>query len=248
MIKLLHGECNICLACQNRCVSCNHFVPLQSPFMVDPDAFKRDLEMAARVMHFDVFNLVGGEPTLHPRVVDLLRMVKAAGIADRREITSNGQSCKRWPDELYQELDDLIITPYKLLPDERELITSKSERYNVRLEWHWVGFTYAAYRKGDSRRGDMLYRDCWYAANRNVIDNGYFYRCCIGRFIPQLLLGLPREDDAIALDGLTEERLRAFLSRRETPSGCNVCGSNRAPSCGWSEQPDREKWLAESLA
>lgn len=249
MLNLPHGESNITLACQNRCVSCNHFVPLQKPWFVEPADVARDLAMATKVMHFGIYNTVGGEPTLHPRIVDILRIIRESGITNRVEITTNGQHSERWPEELYASIDDLIVTPYKLTAEERQRITEGCKRHKVRLEWHQCAiFTYAGYKqpRPEGVTWDM-YRNCWYAANRNVIDGGYFYRCCIGRFIPEVLLGLPREDDAIALDGLTEAGLRAFLNQPRIPKGCYVCGSNCAPSLPWHEQPDRERWLDESL-
>jgi cyclic pyranopterin phosphate synthase len=248
MITLPHGETNCTLACQNRCVSCNHFIPLQDPWFADPGVIMHDLSTAAKLVHFRVYNLVGGEPTLHPQVVEIARIVRQSGITDRVEITSNGQSCARWPDALYQAIDDLIITPYKLTGEQRALIIDKCAEHGVSLQWHPVIFTYAGYKQADPARGAALYRSCWYKANRNVIDVGYFYRCCIGRFIPELLQSADRNVEAIALEGLTEDKLTAYLRQPETPEMCFVCGANCAPQLAWREQADRGKWMEESLA
>lgn len=246
MVTFPHGETNVTLVCQNRCVSCNHFIPIQKPWYIDPVDLARDLNAAAKVMHFEIYNLVGGEPTLHPQIVELLQIVKASGIADRREITSNGQLCERWPDAFYQNLDDLIVTPYKLTGNQIALITQKCLAFGVRLEWHPVIFTQAIYRDASTERGRALYRDCWYRRNRNVIDGGYFHLCCIGRFIPELFQGKEQSAEAIALDGLTEETLMSFINRAETPAMCNVCASNQGAVIQWRETR-RENWLEESL-
>jgi cyclic pyranopterin phosphate synthase len=249
MITLPHGETNVTLACQNRCVSCNHFVPLQDPWFADVGVIMRDLTMAAKLMHFRVYNLVGGEPTLHPRIVEIAHCVRGSGICDRVEITSNGQSCARWADALYQAIDDLIITPYKLTDEQRALIIDKCADHDVSLQWHPVIFTYAAYKRTHSAGvAANMYRSCWYKANRNVIDEGYFHRCCIGRFIPELLQGEDRNAEAISLEGLTEDKLTAYLRQPETPEMCFVCGANCAPQLAWREQADRGKWMEESLA
>jgi cyclic pyranopterin phosphate synthase len=247
MITLPHGETNVTLACQNRCVSCNHFIPLQDPWFADPDVVKRDLEAAAKIMHFQVYNLVGGEPTLHPQIVEIARIVRQSGITDRIEITSNGQSCRRWPDALYQSIDDLIITPYKIGAYEIALIIDKCAEHGVSLQWHPVIFTYAAYQQPNSERGAVLYQSCWYKRNRNVIDVGYFHRCCIGRFLPELLQGQARNAEAIPLEGLTEAALLAFINQPETPEMCNVCGANCAPRVSWAEESDPTRWKERSL-
>jgi len=247
MITLPHGESNVTLACQNRCVSCNHFVAAQRPWMADPAVIARDLEMAAKVMHFRVYNMVGGEPSLHPQVVEIARLIRASGICDRVEMTSNGQSCERWDDNLYAALDDLIVTPYKLTDAQRSLIIDKCAEYGVALQWHPVIFTYAGYKQADRARGEALYRHCWYKRNRNVIDAGYFYRCCIGRFIPELLQGREQTYGALPLEGLTEQRLRAYLDEPTAPEMCDVCGSNCAPALPWREERDPAKWMEASL-
>jgi hypothetical protein len=247
MVIFPHGETNITIACQNRCISCNHFVPLQKPWFIDPEIVRRDLAMASKLMRFGVYNMVGGEPTLHPRIVEIAKIIRDSGITDRIEITSNGQGCKRWKDELYQSIDDLIVTPYKIGSEEKNLITEKCAEFGVSLLWHPVIFTYAGYKQADPERGAALYRSCWYRANRVVIDDGYFHRCCIGRFIPELLQGKDRNAEAIALDGLTEAALIAFLNQPETPEMCNVCGCNNASRVAWGEEDDPEMWKEFSL-
>jgi hypothetical protein len=247
MVTFPHGETNVTLACQNKCVSCNHFIPIQDPWFIDPTDFARDLSMAAQVMHFQVFNLVGGEPTLHPRLMDLIRIVRESGISDSIEITTNGQAYRRWPDEMYQEIDELIVTPYKLNKSELDLIADKCFLFGTRFQTHPVIFTWAAYRDPHSpERAAALYKSCWYAANRNVIDEGYFHRCCIGRFIPSLLQGRDKNADALPLEGLTEDRLLAFMRQAETPEMCNVCASNCGAQITWREI-GRENWREVSL-
>lgn len=247
MITFPHGETNVTLACQNRCVSCNHFIPAQKPWFCDPAVVERDLNAAAKMMHFDVYNLVGGEPMLHPAVVDLMRIVKASGITNRMEITSNGQAARKMPDEFWSELDDLIVTPYKLNEDDKAFIADKCQRFGVYLQWHPVIFTWAAYkRENEPQRAHELYRHCWYNVNRHVIDEGYFYRCCTAPFIPSVLMGLPKETDGIALEGLTEDGLREYMNQVETPKSCYRCASNCGAQIPWRET-SRENWLDESL-
>jgi hypothetical protein len=248
MIHLPHGETNITLACQNKCVSCNHFIPLQAPWFADPAVIERDLNTAAKVMHFGVYNTVGGEPTLHPRLVEILSIIRQSGIANRIEITTNGQNSDRWSDEIFRSIDSMIVTPYKLTDAERAHIIDQCETYGVSLQFHPVIFTQAAYKwKHPKDIAAQLYRHCWYAANRNVIDEGYFYRCCIGRFIPEVLLKQDRHVSGLALDCISEDTLRAYMTQSETPIECTVCASNCGERILWREQPDREAWLEESL-
>lgn len=251
MINFLHGESNICFVCQNSCVSCNHFAPIRESWYALPADIDCDLNLAARVMHFKQYALIGGEPTLHPKLLEIIDIIRRSGITDRIQLATNGQNSERWSDELYAAIDDLQCAPYKLSEAEQFYLMEKCSKFDVLLQWQpSTIFNYAAYKQPHStERATELYQVCWYREFRQVIDSGYFYRCCVGRHIPEVLLGLPREDDAIALEGLTEEKLLAYLAQTETPRACYVCGAcNQAPEFAWHEQPDRAKWLEESLA
>jgi cyclic pyranopterin phosphate synthase len=247
MVIFPHGETNVTLVCQNKCISCNHFIPVQAAWYCDPEIVERDLALAAKVMHFDIYNLVGGEPTLHPELMRLIRIIRASGITNRIEITSNGQAYKKWPDEMYQEIDDMIITPYKLMQEDIDAIYAKCAQHNVRFEVHPVIFTWAAYKKAhDAQTAHNIYKQCWYNVNRHVIDEGYFYRCCTSPFIPSVLLGLPKSFDGIELAGLTEDKLTAYMSQDEPPASCTVCASNLGARIPWGET-NKEQWIDESL-
>lgn len=247
MITRPHGETNITLACQNRCVACNHFVPVQDPWFIEPEDLKRDLAMASKIVHFERYNLVGGEPMLHPKLMELLHILKDSGIADTLEITSNGQAIERMPDEFFTVLDELIITPYKLSAELIDYIKRKCAEAGLALQWHPVIFTEVAYgNKANEPDAYNRYKRCWYNVNRHVIDGGYFYRCCTAPFIPSVLLGMAKERDGIKLEGLTEAGLTAYLDQQETPESCYVCASNCGRQLPWRETT-KDRWLAESI-
>jgi len=247
MITRPHGETNITLACQNKCVACNHFIPVQRTWFIEPEDLKRDLEIAAKIVHFERYNLVGGEPMLHPRLMELLHILKDSGIADTIEITSNGQAIESMPDEFFQILDELILTPYKMTSEQIQYTKDKCAEFGLALQWHPVIFTEVAYaRKASQIDAFHRYKACWYNVNRHVIDGGYFYRCCTAPFIPVLMLGLEKEHDGIPLDGLTEEQLDEYLNQSITPEACYVCASNCGRQLPWREV-SRENWFKESI-
>lgn len=250
MVNLDRLDVDITTACQNNCIACSHLTPLQAPWKADPATVERDLANAARVCHFESCTIVGGEPTLNPQAVDFLKIIRASGIADRVLVTTNGQNSERWPDALYQEADHIVITPYKLSEDERNHISRKCKEFGTTLEWHWVGFQTYVYRKPEPARGARLWRHCWYRDHRQSIYEGYLYRCCAALWIPGTLLGLPRETDAIALDGVTEEQFAAWFKREEVLASCAVCASNQGTPIGWRELPKsatKQEWLDASL-
>lgn len=248
MIFFPQLETNITTYCQNRCVSCNHIIPLvEKPQHLDPSVIERDLTAMAKICHARDYSLVGGEPTSHPQIMDIISIVKRSGIATSLVMYTNGQSLRHLPDAFYQELDRLIVTPYKLHQEDVIYISEKCATYGLPLEWHSTNFTRSFYKQRHNiEYATALYRSCWFRFNRNVIDNGHFYRCCTSPFIPFYLLGQTHEADGLPIDGITEERLNAYINQAETPEICYVCGSNNSQAIGWRETT-REKWLEESL-
>lgn len=246
MINLERCDTNITTACQNKCLGCNHLIPLQAPWYADVGTVERDVNNAAKVMHFRTYTIVGGEPTLHPQAVEFLNVIRKSGVTDRVLITTNGQNADRWPDALFRAADHIIVTPYKLTDGEKVAIAERCREFGVSLEWHWVGFRYMGFKNEDEERAQRFWDGCWYKSNRYTIDEGYFYRCCMARWFPQYILGLPRETDAIALEGLGEEQLSAFMGGPRIRS-CLICASNAGSDMGWQEQPDKTRWLQESL-
>ena len=246
MITRPHGETNVTLACQNSCVGCNHLLPMQKPWFIDPLMLYRDLTAMAKIVHFDRYNLVGGEPTLHPEILTLLNIARQSGIADTLEITTNGQAYRNWSDELYQKIDELIVTPYKLTQMDLDIIADKCRQHDTLFQVHPVIFTECAFKeKSPQDIAQGRFNACWYNINRHVIDGGYFYRCCTAPFIPSVLLGLPKEHDGIAIEGLTEQALADYLCTREVPASCFVCASNMGNRIEWRE--NRDNWLNESV-
>ncbi len=244
MIYFPHLETNITNYCQNRCVSCNHLTPIATKRAhLDPAIIERDLAMASPLMHGGDFTLVGGEPTLHPQIMDIIRIVKASGIADGMVVYTNGQSMRHLTDDFYKEIDLLIVTPYKLGGEDRAFITGKCEKYGTALQWHTTEFTQSFHKTRHSdEEAAEIYRTCWFRHNRRVIEDGYFYRCCLSPFIPTLTGG---KHDGLPLEGMTDARLLDYLNE-PVPDICYICGSNIGVPIGWREC-SREDWLKESV-
>src|SRR6478672_8176845 len=76
--------------CNLSCRSCTHVSPAVPKHSVDPAELARDLAVMARHYHVRVARIMGGEPLLHPRLVEILRIVRGCGMSDRIRIVTNG--------------------------------------------------------------------------------------------------------------------------------------------------------------
>src|SRR6185312_1690459 len=103
--ELAHGriqtwslETHLVDHCNLRCASCCQLSPHQPERFLEPEVLARDLERAAAVLQPRVFKFTGGEPTLHPRIVECLRVARASGISQRLQVTTNGTRLLELPD------------------------------------------------------------------------------------------------------------------------------------------------------
>jgi len=268
MIRLVHLETNVTSACQNSCNSCNHFVivqrPLGKPFMLDPAAMARDLRNLSRICRVDKYGMLGGEPTLHPRLPELIEIAAESQIANEIEVWTNGQRLAEYlyrhgPDELSTPFwrapfDALVVTAYpgKLtdaqIGDLEQACRYVGKRFELKDERNHPNFTQLL--KKEPGRAQETFDFCWFKTFSRVIDNGYFYLCCCGPYIPKLLLGQPEGTDGLKIDEHTsEEDLLNFLNRREALSSCAVCAGRNtrdAVPVVWGETRDPAAWIEVS--
>lgn len=258
MVRLPHLETNVTSACQNRCNSCNHFVPLQlgKPFMLDPAVMERDLRHLSRICRVEKYGMLGGEPTLHPDLTQLISIAADSGIAREIEVWTNGQRLaeqlkKRWDFFWFGKWDALVVTAYpgKLADDDIDRLQSAcrtaGKRFELKDERNHPNFTQLL--KKAPERAQETFDHCWFKTFSRVIDNGFFYMCCCGPYIPKLLLGRPEGVDGLRIDETTtEEDLLAFLNRREALESCGTCAGRNtrdAVPVVWGETRDPQTWI-----
>src|SRR4051812_10270641 len=69
--------------CNLSCRACTHLSPIVPRQCTDPAEIARDLATLSRHYHVRCARVMGGEPLLHPRLIELLTVIRASGIADR---------------------------------------------------------------------------------------------------------------------------------------------------------------------
>lgn len=176
-------EAHIVDHCNLTCADCCSLSPLLAKWFCDPDTLTRDLTRAKRVLAPRIFKLVGGEPLLHPRLLELIECVRRSGIAPRVSLTTNGLLLGRMPESIWQALDAMTISIYPkpgLKPGLIETIETRAERFDVALNWKYQN-TFAEMnrkrRTNDEAATRSLFKDCWIRERCHMIRQGVFYTC-----------------------------------------------------------------------
>lgn len=261
MIRLPHLETNVTIACQLRCVGCNHFVAPQvyrfKESMIAPVVLERDLRNFGRVAHADAWAAIGGEPTLHPKLPVLLQIAAESGVADVIEVWTNGIEIREQPADFWRWLSRLVVSVYpeKLTDDDLAWIAAKCGGEAVELvikdERRHPNFTRLLEPEPtDDGATQRKWHACWFKTYSRVLDNGWFYRCCTSPFIARVLYGMPEGTDALRVnESLTEADLHRFLGQQRFMESCRPCAGRNTESAvplPWREVRDPAEWLRAS--
>jgi organic radical activating enzyme len=221
-------EVNVAEHCNLSCASCSHLSPLSARALVDPDELLRDLTLLGGTYRTAELRLIGGEPLLHPRLLDVVAAVRASGIAGSVALVTNGVLLPRAPAELWERIDSVVVSLYAghdLTADElarcRELAAATGTRFRVRRVTTFRE-SYAELGTDDDALVERIYASCG-LKQHHTLAGGVLYRCAQSYFLQkQLELGLA---DGLPVEGDAGfgERLLAFL-RSPTPlASCRHC-------------------------
>jgi len=129
-------DVQVCDHCNLRCAGCLHFAPLAEERCLDVTSYERDLLQLASISgiegYFGSIALMGGEPLLHPRLVDIVRITRLHLPRQSVILCTNGLLLKRMGDGFWRVLAEcdvgLLISPYPLRIDYDELAEFAREK------------------------------------------------------------------------------------------------------------------------
>lgn len=258
MINIHHLELDVTQKCSLSCCQCNHLVvPWRTvsggPWSTTPEQVESDLSHLSKVLHAEILGALGGEPTLHPKLVDILRVMGESRIADKIEVWTHGMQLQRMSKEFWQSFDVLVLSIYPGKHDESSLdwITKKcldeGVELSVRDERLNPNFrTLLEPVPTDYETTKKKFAGCFFRHFSRSVNHGYFYTCCCWG-MPMVFQGKPHGTDGIKVEGLTESALQAYLTRTEPLGCCTICaGRDTAKPIQWSEERNPEKWLEKS--
>ena len=255
-VILPHLDTDVVRVCNCACRGCNHLSPMvtvkEAPH-VRPDALGHDLKRLAEVAHTKAWAALGGEPTIHPDLVELLHIARDTGIADEIEVWTNGTLLKRMKPAFWDALDRLVLSAYPGKMDDEavawveQMCVDTDTDFVIKDARHNSYFTSLMLKRPVDEAGARArHAQCWYRTYTRNVNNGYFYKCCTSPWLSTLMLGLPAGHDGLSLDGITEEALRDFLDTSEPLASCSICLGHNGPHRDWVEVRGREAWVEAS--
>lgn len=254
-------EVNLTEHCNLSCAGCNHSSPhLPTRFMGLED-FRQDLEALSKVLHVRELRLVGGEPLLHPQLIDFLRIAEKSVFCDIVTITTNGILLDQMSDELWGLIDHMIVSVYpgvKLRMNSREVKEAASKHGTAVFLKDTPEFMLGVLNSPIQDKGlvQSLYLRCKiaYEWGCHTVHEGRYYKCTVAPFL-ETRLGARgvrfknKEVDGISLHNNPNLRddLERYISSREPLAACTYClgTSGRMFPHHQLNQDGRAKELAE---
>ena len=218
---------------------------MHSPYLDEAfselQSFKNDATELVKYIQFSEMRFVGGEPTLHPNIIDFFKMVKDTGIAKKVTVCTNGSSIFTLTPEFFQSVDLIYISMYPETGINYDKITqyldSITERYNFKYVYENKGVSFIKMHSDVELtpiQAQQNFLKCQIAWEWGGISfkEGRLFRCGISqiknKFLKQTGKSEPYDflnDDSISIHDteFTEDKLQKFIYSRKSLKACRFC-------------------------
>ncbi len=257
----LSVEYNLTEHCNLSCYACDHASPLMPEKFASVAEFSRDFDALGRVLHSQQLQILGGEPLLHPQILEFLAEARRIAIADAIVLITNGVLLHEAPDELWGLIDQLWIAVYpgvkiKLNEEERARICKEHDILLNTREVQSFRKALINNRIDDPELVKFIFHECKMAGEYSchTVHDGRFYKCSVAPFIaPRLALrGIDfdnRNIDGISLHNNPKlfEDLDRCLNGPTPLAACSYCLGTSAPWVAHHQlnRQGRAQWLKE---
>lgn len=232
-----HIEYCITDVCNRNCVSCSHLAPLaKKPNFVSKEEFARVVDIMHRVVpDAHTFWLTGGEPTLHPDYLSLLKILRDVFADNYVGIYTNGTTLKNYEtdDEFWNftRKNEIVwaVTGYDRSKRYFEDMFNRHGCLNNLAYLHdGKKFLRLTNYSKSQTVSDEKYRMCGWERSKINIRNGRIYNCPSAEFADLfsdcfgIKLEVGERDYLTVDDRLTRERLDKFRGPTPFCSQCDI--------------------------
>lgn len=242
---LKYIEHDIVSHCNLNCAGCTHFSPLAEPCFEDINNFKKDFEKLKEVFDVSIIRIMGGEPLLHPQVLEFLKITKNLFPKAEIQLVTNGLLLNNNSELLdYIKKHNIIInlSDYGIVKNLNfYFINLKSSRkdfmYNLSLDLE------------GKQNSSYSYKNCYsreYACN--YYKDGKFYVCApsanVNIFNKYFNTNLP-EEEGLSIYKYTPREILNYLYNTpcELCKYCDVDNQRKSNHPFYQSKKDIKEWI-----
>ncbi|ACK69918.1 Radical SAM domain protein [Gloeothece citriformis PCC 7424] len=226
-------EINVVHHCNLSCRACSHLAPTLPKYFVDPDQIYQDLSILSKVYLPRGVKLVGGEPLLHPNILEVIEAIRTSQISNFVKLVTNGHLLTKVPELFWEKIDAVDISMYpnqSLNSDTIKELKQRAKLHNTILQtYYWDNFRESYSELGTKNKNltKRIYSSCALAHIWRVhtISEGYFYKCPQSLFIPKVIQKGSLQKDGLKIDDSPNflEKLLAYLTSKDPLESCSNC-------------------------
>jgi organic radical activating enzyme len=235
MIYRDYLEYGLTYHCNLKCSNCAAYSPYLEEEYSNIESFKLDIVALSKVMHTKILRFVGGEPTLHPKLIEFISSAKNSGIADSVGICTNGIGLVNLPDEFFKIVDFIDISEYPETKINYEKISEFLKTKNVKFKCHenTQGYfiKFDSVHEQDAETTQRIFDNCYMAKTCHLFSDGRYYRCGVPIANDRYFKRIGRETTHVFTieDGIPihepnlEERLLELTNSSIPLESCKFC-------------------------
>lgn len=246
--------------CNLNCKGCTHFSPLAEEFYLDIDDFERDLTRLSELSKGQLGEmfLLGGEPLLHPELIDFFPIARNLFPNTKIVVISNGilmnsqddrfwKACKRYNIQLW-------ISDYALQMDYK-IMEGKAREFGV-----FLGYT-STKKDAENKKlwakykidpqGQQYWIDSFeHCAVKNcaTLKNGKLYTCCTMAHIDHFNKYFNQNLEVSEFDYVDIYKVDSYKAILDTlvkpVPFCRYCKPKEYEQCYWEpSKKDINEWI-----
>lgn len=185
--RLFHFEIHITDHCNLNCKGCGHFSNLCEPSFLGLDAFRSDMTAVAQRLDVEQVFILGGEPLLHPRVEEFVRVARTCFPTTRIYLMTNGTLVTRMGPTFWRalaETDTVLLCDLYPIQLPRGRIDARGAESGVKVEW--TGYRDKFFKlpidvEGRQDAADSFKR-CSGVCNCPMVRDGRIYPCAYAAY------------------------------------------------------------------
>lgn len=230
-------EYNIVEHCNLRCYQCDHASPLMKKKFIEIDEFQMDLKQLEQVVHISELKIIGGEPLLHPDIINLLGIARETGISDKITLITNGTLLHKVNQNIWKQIDRLQVTLYPNVDikiDITKLETlSREEGFDLTvIKRDLFRYTITESQIQNPSLVQEIYNSCELRTihHCHTVRSGRYYKCSPAPFLPDHLSAVgaafevdPGDSVQIRDNPNLREELIQYLSNPSPLHSCQFC-------------------------
>lgn len=212
------------------------FVSSDAEIFISPDSLSHDLSILSKYYRPEFISLLGGEPLLHPDLIEIINVVRSSGISDKIRVVTNGRLLHKMPDQFWKDVDEVHVSLYPSHPMKvKDLAVFKAQAkrsktlLDLRYQDQFREF-FSEISAMDEAMTRRIYLTCSNSrqAGCHTLFEGHYYKCSQAVFIPlafgdrfnfsDIQDGVKIQDSKTFVEELTQ-----YLATEEPLTACRFC-------------------------